>query len=676
MQMENNAEARINGIGLRFLDVGKGIPVVLIHGNGETHMIFEREIEQLTAAGYRVIAPDSRGHGESGPVQEFHYTDMAEDVFQLIQTLHLEKPLYYGHSDGGIIGLLLEIRHPGTLGGMAISGTNLSPQGLREDFLESCRSQNAVNPDPLITLMLQEPHIAPEELDGIRIPALVTVGENDLILPEESEPVIWRGPIIANMVKQFYTDVVWGQLDYLFVDMPPGTGDVPLTVFQSLPVDGIVIVTSPQDLVKMIVTKAYKMAARMDIPVLGLVENYSYITCPDCGKKIYPFGESRIGEAAEELQIPVLGRIPIRPEMAEAADSGAFAGIACTELDEAAVCLRGLNGYIDLQYRYVNYRMQDPTDSWGYNTTGEYVIDDSYNFFNPKFGLNYDINTQHKVYASYAIAHKEPVRNNYEDNQGLPLSAERLNDLELGYKFLSPRFSAGVNFYWMDYKDQFVLTGALNEIGEAVALNVPKSYRLGVELEAAWQPVDWFRWDANATFSKNRVKDSKVTLSDKEKTTVSVGDAPLSFSPDVIFNNIFSFNYRGLKASLQSQYIGKQYMTNSGFDTMIGWDADGNKTTESIALDGHFSTNVDLSYTFNAKSLGLKEMTVGVTMYNLFSAKFDNNGWAAPKYMMENGQVVAYNGSYATDGALRDQWAAGFAPSAPFNMMGHLSINF
>ena len=340
--------------------------------------------------------------------------------------------------------------------------------------------------------------------------------------------------------------------------------------------------------------------------------------------------------------------------------------------------LRGLSGYVDLQYRHVNYRMQDPTDSWGYNTTGEYVIDDSYNFFNPKFGLNYDINTQHKVFASYAIAHKEPVRNNYEDNQGLPLSAERLNDLEIGYKFLSPRFSAGVNFYWMDYKDQFVLTGALNEIGEAVAINVPKSYRMGIELEAAWQPVDWFRWDANATFSKNRVKDSKVTLSDKEKTTVSVGDAPLSFSPDVIFNNIFSFNYRGLKASLQSQYIGKQYMTNSGFDTMTGWDADGNKTTESIALDAHFSTNVDLSYTFALKVLGtsFKEITAGITMYNLFSAKFDNNGWAAPQYMMEDGNVIAYNGSYASDGALRDQWAAGFAPSAPFNMMAHLSINF
>ena len=336
---------------------------------------------------------------------------------------------------------------------------------------------------------------------------------------------------------------------------------------------------------------------------------------------------------------------------------------------------QGLSGYLDLQYRHINYRLQDPTDSWGYNTTGDYVIDDNFDFFNPKFGLNYDITDQHKVYASYAIAHKEPVRNNYEDNQGLPLRSERLNDLEVGYKFFSTRFSAGVNAYWMDYKDQFVLTGALNEIGEAVAMNVPESYRLGVELEAAWQPVDWFRWDANATFSKNRVKDSKVTLDNG--TIVSVGDAPLSFSPDVIFNNIFTFNYRGIKASLQSQYIGKQYLTNSGFDTMTGWDENGQATSESIALDGHFSTNLDLSYTFAVKPLGLKEVTAGISMYNIFSAEFDNNGWAAPAYKQNaDGSVTAYNGSYSSDGALRDQWAAGFAPSAPFNFMAHLSINF
>ena len=171
----------------------------------------------------------------------------------------------------------------------------------------------------------------------------VSVMSVNLILPQEEDPVIWRGPVIANMVKQFYTDVVWGQLDYLFVDMPPGTGDVPLTVFQSLPLDGVVIVTSPQDLVKMIVKKAYRMAAQMDIPVLGVVENYSYITCPDCGKVIRLFGESHIDEVAAELGIPVLGKLPIRPELAEAADAGDFAGVQNTDLDEAAVRIRGLN---------------------------------------------------------------------------------------------------------------------------------------------------------------------------------------------------------------------------------------------------------------------------------------------------------------------------------------------
>lgn len=146
----------------------------------------------------------------------------------------------------------------------------------------------------------------------------------NLLLPGEEEPVIWRGPIIANTAKQFWTDVVWGELDYLFVDMPPGTGDVPLTVFQSLPVDGIVIVSSPQDLVRMIVMKAYKMAQMMNIPVLGIVENYSYVECPDCGKKIYIFGESHIDEIAAELSLPVLGKMPVCPEYASAVDQGGF----------------------------------------------------------------------------------------------------------------------------------------------------------------------------------------------------------------------------------------------------------------------------------------------------------------------------------------------------------------
>lgn len=335
---------------------------------------------------------------------------------------------------------------------------------------------------------------------------------------------------------------------------------------------------------------------------------------------------------------------------------------------------KGLSGFLDLQFRSINYRMQDPGDWWGANADGAYIVDDTYNFFNPKFGLNYNIDRHHQVYASYAIAHKEPTRNDYEDNLGLDLRAERLNDLEVGYKYLSRSFSAGVNLYWMDYKDQFVLTGELNEIGEAVAINIPKSYRLGVELEAAWQPVDWFRWDMNATFSKNRVKDAVVTLDDN--TNVQLGDTPLSFSPDVIFNNILTFNYRGFKASIQSQYIGEQYLTNSGFKTMTGWDANGNETSESLLLDSHFNTNVDLSYTFSLKPFGIKEITAGLTLYNIFSAKYDTNGWAAPAYQQKDGKVFAYNGSYATDWALHDQWAVGFAPSAPFNMMAHVSINF
>ncbi len=146
----------------------------------------------------------------------------------------------------------------------------------------------------------------------------------NLLLDDEEAPVIWRGPVIAGVVKQFWNETVWGDIDYLFVDMPPGTGDVPLTVFQSLPVDGIVVVTSPQELVQMIVKKAYNMANMMNIPVLGVVENFSYLKCPDCGKEIKVFGESHVDAVADELGIPVLGKMPIDPAYAESADKGRF----------------------------------------------------------------------------------------------------------------------------------------------------------------------------------------------------------------------------------------------------------------------------------------------------------------------------------------------------------------
>jgi Mrp family chromosome partitioning ATPase len=161
--------------------------------------------------------------------------------------------------------------------------------------------------------------------DGL-YPALTKSGIQvmsiNLLLDDPNSPVVWRGPVIAGAVKQFWTDVIWEDVDYMFVDMPPGTGDVPLTVFQSLPVDGIVIVTSPQDLVSMIVSKAVNMANMMHIPVIGFVENYAYLECPDCGKKIEVFGKSHLDEVAAQFGLPILARLPIDPKVAESYDAG------------------------------------------------------------------------------------------------------------------------------------------------------------------------------------------------------------------------------------------------------------------------------------------------------------------------------------------------------------------
>ena len=173
------------------------------------------------------------------------------------------------------------------------------------------------------------------------------------LLDNETDPVIWRGPVIASAVKQFWEDVEWGDTDCMFIDCPPGTGDVPLTVFQSLPVDGIVIVSSPQDLVKMIVKKAYNMAEMMKIPVLGIVENYSYVKCPDCGKELKIFGESHIEEIAAELNVPVVGKMPIDMEYASKADSGAFDQIDNEYITKA----------VEVMPEY--HRRQENPDSYG-----------------------------------------------------------------------------------------------------------------------------------------------------------------------------------------------------------------------------------------------------------------------------------------------------------------------
>lgn len=174
--------------------------------------------------------------------------------------------------------------------------------------------------------------------DGI-LPAITEMGIKvmsvNLLLENDTDPVVWRGPVISGMVNQFWSDVVWGDIDYMFVDMPPGTGDVALTVFQSLPVDGIVIVTSPQELVSMIVEKAVNMAQMMNIPILGLVENMSFFKCPECGKEHDIFGKSRIDEVSNKLGVPVLAKLPIEPDFAQLADQGKAELFVSPEIDDA-----------------------------------------------------------------------------------------------------------------------------------------------------------------------------------------------------------------------------------------------------------------------------------------------------------------------------------------------------
>ena len=164
----------------------------------------------------------------------------------------------------------------------------------------------------------------------------------NLLLPNEEDPVVWRGPVIASTVKQFWQGVIWKDVDFMFVDMPPGTGDVPLTVFQTLPVDGIIVVASPQELVGMIVAKAVKMAQMMNIPILGIVENMSYVECPDCGKQIKVFGDSHVDEVAEKYNIPVLAKCPIDPKLAECADNGMIETYPGQYLNNAADAVQAL----------------------------------------------------------------------------------------------------------------------------------------------------------------------------------------------------------------------------------------------------------------------------------------------------------------------------------------------
>lgn len=324
--------------------------------------------------------------------------------------------------------------------------------------------------------------------------------------------------------------------------------------------------------------------------------------------------------------------------------------------------VKGLTGYVDLQYRHINYKIEGANDKWDWTAKPQHMqtlnVDETFNFFNPKAGLFYQIDPNHAVYSYFAIAQKEPTRNNYTDgNFTVHPKSELMRDWELGYKFNSKMFSAGINFYWMSYKDQLVLNGKLNEIGEAMAENVPKSYRMGMELQAAAQFTPWLRWDLNATFSRNRIKDYTGYVSNYdaeswddlyEQTAIYVGNTTIAMSPSVIGNSVITFNYKGFLAQFTSQYVGRQYLDN--FEN------------NDDSIDPYFVSHLNLAYTF--KLPHVKEVTVGCTIYNLFDKQYETNGYS------QTCALVDKNGSYTLYSDPR------FYPMAGINALGHITFKF
>ena len=312
-----------------------------------------------------------------------------------------------------------------------------------------------------------------------------------------------------------------------------------------------------------------------------------------------------------------------------------------------------LNAYIDLQYRHIGYTIEGYNDKWN-DATGtlqQLDIDETFDFFNPKAGLSWQIDKHNRLFGSVSIAHKEPTRNNYTDGKlhSQP-KAEKLTDYELGYTFGSNRIHAGVNLYYMHYKDQLALTGELNEIGEPLADNIPDSYRAGIELTASAALPFGFNWEANATLSRNRIKDFTEVLYDDdtyEKWEINHGETRIAFSPDIIANNILSYSNKGLSLSMHTQYVSKQYMSNAQQSDHL--------------LDAYIVSNLYASYTFNLR--GTKSITVGANIYNLFNEEYENNGYAGSGYYTANGEKIRYN-------------YAGYAAQAGTNFLGHVTINF
>lgn len=323
---------------------------------------------------------------------------------------------------------------------------------------------------------------------------------------------------------------------------------------------------------------------------------------------------------------------------------------------------KSLRLYADMQYRHIGYKITGDNDKWDWTASPEHLqvlnVDEKFDFFNPKVGLIYDFNKHNTAYASFSVAQKEPTRNNYTDGLfTVHPKAEKLFDWEAGYTFSSDRFTAGVNFYYMKYKDQLVLNGKLNEIGEAMAENVPDSYRMGVELQAGVKITEWLRWDLNGTFSRNRIKDYVGYVSNYEastwndlytQTAVEKGSTTIAMSPSFIGNSVIAFNLKGFSAQFTSQYVSRQYLDN--FEN------------KEDSLDPYFVSHLNLAYTF--KLPHVKAITIGCTVYNIFNEKYETNGYS------QTCALVSADGSYKLSSDPR------FYPMAGTNVLAHLTFSF
>lgn len=311
-----------------------------------------------------------------------------------------------------------------------------------------------------------------------------------------------------------------------------------------------------------------------------------------------------------------------------------------------------LSFYADAQYRHIRYRLAGASDRWNWSVDpGELQalsFDERFNFFNPKAGLSWDINKHNNVYASFSIAQREPKRGDYTDGlfDKKPTS-EKLLDYEVGYELSLKRFNLGVNLYYMDYKDQLVLNGKLNQIGRAISENVPNSYRMGIEISANTLITDWLNWSISGTWSKNRIKDYTTFISDQNyvQHELAWGTTPISFSPSFMGNSMINFTVKGLNISFQSQFTTRQYLDNLG--------------VRENSLDPYLVNHLHLAYKFNVK--GLKKLTVGASVYNIFNTKYETNGYAMT--------------SIGTDGK-NLSFDPRFYPMAGTNVLVHTTITF